>query len=127
MSEQSTASSTDTQNEKAENNTMQPPPTIQDDSGRADEWFARFIIIAPWLLGAVTIVTTYGLAAMGMVTFDVVITGSLSIQYLLNVLVKPLVWVGGGLITLVYLLAIAKEWGLAPIAWIGKAAKNYNP
>jgi hypothetical protein len=95
------------------------PVRIEDDPGRADEWFARAIIATPFVLLFVAGVVAGVLVWTGQIGFDVTIDGSISIT--------PLVYGTGGLLALVYLLAAAKEWGVRPVMWVASAARNHRP
>lgn len=95
------------------------PPRIEDDSGTADEWFARLILFSPFLAFILAAIGFTALALTGRLTFDVTIDGTVSIT--------PFVYGIAILVGLSYVLAAAKEWGIAPVAWISSAARDYRP
>lgn len=105
----------------------QEEPTVQNDPGKADEYFARLIIIAPWALAVAALITLNVAMTMRMLVFDVTITGSVNAQYALNTIVKPIAFGLAALLGLAYILATAKEWGLSPIRKLADLAKDYNP
>lgn len=94
------------------------PIQVQDDPGPWDEWFARAILITPFVLLLVAALGTAALVMTGAVGFDVTIDGSISIG--------PLVYGFAALVGLSYVLAAAKEWGIAPVKWIASAAAGYR-
>lgn len=100
---------------------------IQDDPGTVDENFARVVLILPWVAILAALIAGIGAVFTGLVTLDVTITGSVSAQYLVTTLVRPIAYGLAAALGLVYLLAAAKEWGIAPIRWIANAARDYNP
>jgi len=106
---------------------MSEETAIQDDPGKVDEYFARAIIIAPWAIALVALLAINTAMAMRMLVFDVTITGTLPAEYVVNTVVKPVVFGFAVLFGLAYLLATAKEWGLSPIKKIANLAKDYNP
>jgi len=103
------------------------PPTIEDDPGSADEWFARVIIILPFALLLLGGITAAVIVSTGMVTLNYSITGTISIGFLVSTVLRPVLYVFGGLMGAAYLLAMAKEWGLRPLGWLLEMAANYNP
>lgn len=102
-------------------------PEIQDDPGSLDENFARVILILPWLAILAVIGAAIGAVFTGMIVIDVTITGSVSAQYLVSTFARPLAYGVAAALGLVYVLAAAKEWGIAPIRWITNAARDYQP
>jgi hypothetical protein len=94
------------------------PTQVQDDPGPWDEWFARAILITPFLVLLVAALGTAVLVMTGAVGFDVTIDGSISIG--------PLVYGFAALVGLSYVLAAAKEWGIAPVTWVASAAAGYR-
>lgn len=106
-------------------------PTIEDDKGSWDEWVARVVIVAPFAMLFVAVVTAAGLMATGVIGVNVTIEGSISASNAFNTVVAPLVLLFGGLLGLTWLLALMKEYGMNPVVWlvqrIGNAAANYNP
>jgi len=106
---------------------MSDAPQIQDDPGSADEWIARTILLVPWVTLLLAVVGVISATLTGLITFDVAIEGTLSVQYLFNTFAKPLYY---GLLAIFvgsYVLAAAKEWGIKPIQWLANAAEGYNP
>jgi hypothetical protein len=95
------------------------PLRVQDDPGSADEWFARAILATPFVLLLVAAIGGAVLVALGQVTLDVTVAGTIP--------VRPLVLGFAALLGLSYVLAAAKEWGIRPVKWVAGAARDYRP
>lgn len=99
--------------------TENQPVRVQDDPGSADEWFARGILITPFVLLVVGATAVGVLVWSGQIDLDVTVGGTISIG--------PLVYGFAALVGVVYVLAAAKEWGIAPVKWVAGAARDYRP
>jgi hypothetical protein len=113
------ASATDEDVEEAVAGTENRRVRVQDDPGSADEWFARGILITPFVILLVGATAVGVLVWSGQIALDVTLNGSISIG--------PLVYGFAGLVGVVYVLAAAKEWGIAPVKWVAGAARDYRP
>jgi len=88
-------------------------PEIKDQPGPWDEIVNRTILIAPWV--AIAAVGIY-LVATGSISTDITVGGTIP--------VRPFAYLAAGVIGLTYFLAVAKFYGLKPLAWVINAIAN---
>lgn len=111
--------------------TSNEAPEIEDDEGPWDERVARTIILAPFIMLFVAVLTVAGLVATGVIGVNVTIEGSVAASTIFNRVLAPLSLLFGGLLGLTWLLALMKEYGVNPVMWvvqrIANLARDYNP
>lgn len=97
-------------------------PSIRDMNGRWDERVALVVVSTPFALVLTAGAVVAGLAATGVVATDITISGTIPIY--------PLTVAFGGLLSLTWLLALMKVFGVAPVMFLANrlasVADNYK-
>lgn len=103
-------------------------PTVKDHAGPWDEVVNRIILL---LLPLAVVVLPGYVLVTGQVRLDYSVTGEVPASLVFQKVVVPGLYLLGGIILVLYALALMKFYGSNPFTWvvarIRNAAADYNP